>query len=224
MNFIHEPNRIYLEDELQTEIRRLNLDNNVVLEGFHQNIDAYYQNASVYLSTSAYEGFPMALMESKIFGLPCVMYDLPYLEVSRDPMGLIVVPQGNIKEAAESIIRLLIQENERRNLGWEARESAKRYSNTAVIQAWVSLLKEMENPPTKARSQNDIDIMLQTIIEHFRLGSKKRLCQGVEFEQPSSPIIMKKARTVINCFQKQGYRGVWKLVTKKLDKFLRNNK
>ncbi len=57
-----------------------NMAGHLRLAGFQTDVTSYYQQASVFLMTSSYEGFPLTLTESAAFGLPAVTYDLPWLE------------------------------------------------------------------------------------------------------------------------------------------------
>ena len=60
----------------------LELEDSVILHGFHKDVKPFYQKVSLFLSTSAYEGYQLTLQESKIAGLPCVTYEMPYLTLS----------------------------------------------------------------------------------------------------------------------------------------------
>ena len=53
--------------------------------------------------TSQYEGFSLALLESRSFGVPCVSYEMPYLEMHRDGRGLIRVPQGDLEDCDRAV-------------------------------------------------------------------------------------------------------------------------
>lgn len=50
---------------------------NVQLLSPVSNVEKYYSNASIYVSTSRSEGFPMVLVESVSFGLPTIAFDCP---------------------------------------------------------------------------------------------------------------------------------------------------
>ena len=50
---------------------------NVQLLSPVSNVEKYYRNASIYVSTSRSEGFPMVLVESVSFGLPTFAFDCP---------------------------------------------------------------------------------------------------------------------------------------------------
>lgn len=56
------------------------------------NVEKYYSNASIYVSTSRSEGFPMVLVESVSFGLPTIAFDCPTGpdEILNDNSGILV--------------------------------------------------------------------------------------------------------------------------------------
>lgn len=61
-----------LETELLNLIRSRKLSSHVILLGFARNPFPYLVQANLFLLTSRFEGFPMALLESKILAIPSV--------------------------------------------------------------------------------------------------------------------------------------------------------
>lgn len=125
------------------EINRLNLQEHVVLHGFNADVTPFYKKAGVLLMTSEYEGFSMVIAESKAYGVPTVMYDLPNLEFVRDGRGLITVPQNNTQMAAEAIIKLLEDDAMRVSLGKEARQSILDMYSMDIGERWKNIIDDV---------------------------------------------------------------------------------
>jgi glycosyltransferase involved in cell wall biosynthesis len=47
--------------------------------GFKLNVEDFYQNSSVLMLTSQFEGYPMVVAEALSHGLPVVSFEMPYL-------------------------------------------------------------------------------------------------------------------------------------------------
>jgi glycosyltransferase involved in cell wall biosynthesis len=121
-------------------IKKKGLESNIVLEGYQTDVYPYYAGASVYLSTSSYEGFPTTLVESKAFGVPCVTYELPYLEMHRDGEGMIKAPFSDTKKMAEAIVELLNDDERRKAMGAAARRSLDTYADVDHAQVWTDII------------------------------------------------------------------------------------
>lgn len=118
------------------------LENSVILHGMKsaEEIKKYYQNASIMIFTSEMEGYPMVLLESKAYGLPCVMYDLSYLSLIKDKKGVITVPIGDIQSMSENIIALLNNLDYRKKMGREARESFDVLKEYDLKNTWKNII------------------------------------------------------------------------------------
>lgn len=108
--------------------------------GPRNDVPELMQKASVHLMTSPSEGFPLVVAESKTCGVPCVMYKL-HIRFSREARGLMNVPQGNVDAAAKKVAQLLHDNALRKELGEEARRSAKDLEGFDVEGLWEQILK-----------------------------------------------------------------------------------
>jgi glycosyltransferase involved in cell wall biosynthesis len=124
-------------------IEKKGLGSNIIPEGYQANVYPYYARASIYLSTSSYEGFPTTLVESKAFGVPCVTYELPYLEMHRDGEGMIKVPFADTKKMAEAIVKLLNDDERRKAMGATARRSLDKYTDIDHAQVWAGIIESV---------------------------------------------------------------------------------
>lgn len=155
------------EREFLKTISQLGLNDAVVLHGFHTDVTPFYENAALYLHTSDFEGFSMTIIESKIYGLPAVLYDLPNLDSVNENKGMIVVKQNDIESAAQNIMMLLQNDAKRKQLGSDARESVEELYAVDIAQLWKSIFSDLavQRKPEKEeleleRLKVSIDLML----------------------------------------------------------------
>lgn len=140
-----------IHQEVVKAIDEMGLSEVVHLNGFQHDVKPYYAKAGIFLSTSEFEGFMMTLTESKAYGIPAVLYDLPNLDLVQKKQGMIVVAQGNINAAAEAIISLLSDSDKRKAMGMEARKSVEELYSSNIADAWERMFLDISNhqPPLK---------------------------------------------------------------------------
>jgi glycosyltransferase involved in cell wall biosynthesis len=99
-------------EKLEKEIRKLNLQNEILLPGFVENPYPYFKNSDIFVLSSHYEGLPTVLIEALAFGLPIVSTDCPTgpREILENGKYGLLVPVGNYKKMAEAIIAILNNE------------------------------------------------------------------------------------------------------------------
>jgi len=66
-----------MHHQLLNYVESLDLCENVVFEGYQENMIPFYVDAEATLLTSIYEGFPNSLVESICLGTPVVSFDCP---------------------------------------------------------------------------------------------------------------------------------------------------
>ena len=111
-------------EQMRARAEELGLGACVEFAGEHteEEMPSFYQRADVLLMTTHLEGYPLVLQEAMAMGVPCVMYDMPYLMLCADERGLSTVPMGNTSELARSVVALLSDADLRREAGAAARE------------------------------------------------------------------------------------------------------
>lgn len=125
------------------EIERLNLENIVILHGYQTDVGQYYEKCKIYLSTSAYEGQPVTMVESKIKARPCVTFNLENVDMVREGRGMLVVPQGDIASSANAIVSLLLDPNLWDRLSRDAHESARVICEYDQYAAWRNIIEQI---------------------------------------------------------------------------------
>jgi glycosyltransferase involved in cell wall biosynthesis len=151
------------------------LSASVKLPGFSANVWEWYSRASVFLSTSSLEGFPLTFMEAGAAGVPIVGYDLPYIETVKGNDGFIPVKQGDVNAAADAICRLLEDDEAREKAGAANRATFERVKSFDQMAAYGKLFDEVKAGARVGSPSGDevAQVCLKTLAEHAMLGIAK---------------------------------------------------
>jgi glycosyltransferase involved in cell wall biosynthesis len=109
------------------------------------NIMDYYQNASIFIMSSRWEGFPMVLLEAMGCGLSTVSFNCPNGpgEIIEDEVNGLLVQDGNILELSTKLRRLMDDEELRCKLGRTAQEVRVKYGWRAIGSFWAELFYKL---------------------------------------------------------------------------------
>ena len=129
-------------------IRELNLEKNVQLKGFCNNVDERIVNAYMYVCTSNYEGLSNALLESMAMGLAIVSTDSSgggAREVIKDGVNGYLVPINDDVKLAERMITLIDNPEKAFAMGQKAIEIRDELSETVVCDEWEKIINQHDN-------------------------------------------------------------------------------
>lgn len=135
------------QQTIEQLVRSLGIEDHINMPGWTSDQKTYYQNADAFLMTSTDEGFALTLAESRYYGTPCVMFDLPTLTIRGKELGIQTVPQGDITAAAEALSRLLL--DEQRNATYRAAAQngyRKLYEDFDFAGLWHDIFCKIERP------------------------------------------------------------------------------
>ena len=155
---------------LELHAERLGIKDNVVFCGFQSDVTPFYREASVFLSTSEFEGFPMAITEALGSGLPVVMYELPYLTVVQGNDAIISVPQGDIEVAAEEVVSLLTDEHRRLIMGRTAVRYIEDLSKYNYKSVWTNIFDSIRSSRMRAELPYPESVMWSTLLDSYSIG------------------------------------------------------
>ena len=134
----------------QTDYRQLMAElgidsNRCHLNGPVEDVVKAYQESSIFVLSSRFEGFGMVLIEAMACGLPVVSFDCPAGpdEIITDGVDGLLVPSGDVHALAEKLMVLMSDENLRRQLGQQARQTAQRYEMTTIANQWIALFEKV---------------------------------------------------------------------------------
>lgn len=139
-------------DRLQRLIDERALGAHVVLRGVTDAPGPVLDDASVLLSTSAYEGQGLAITEALAHGTPVVSYDVRY--GPRDALaagGGILVPDGDEPALAAALISLLADPEAHARRAREAVAAARRTDPLHVMSALAAAATDALSQPSRRR-------------------------------------------------------------------------
>ena len=116
------------------------------LNGPIEDVVKVYQDSSIFVLSSRFEGFGMVLVEAMACGLPVVSFDCPAGpdEIITDGVDGLLVPSGDVHALAEKLMVLISDENLRRRLGQQARQTAQRYDMATLADQWKTLFEKVK--------------------------------------------------------------------------------
>ena len=166
-----------ISTELKEEIDRLGLSKNIILEGFRRDVEFFYKNSAVLISTSKIEGWPLAFDEAASFGVPVVLYDLPYLSFYKIMEGgWIAVEQGNAAEAAKQVLALLNNTQLWKEKSDAIYTKALEYEQLDIGSYWRNIFRKLEEKSAIIEKDTTLDDVLlnQISVFHSELVDKYR--------------------------------------------------
>lgn len=147
-------NGIYgYESQCRLLCQELGIDSQIIFAGYvrAEEKEALLANSSIAVSASNFEGFALSMAEAKAHGLPLVMFDIPNVsaEDGGEDNGTVVVPSHDIEEMAHQLIRLLKDNDLRKELGTRAREHMKQIYDIDYSELWNSIFSATKPPEYK---------------------------------------------------------------------------
>jgi len=120
----------------------LGLDGKVYFPGFQPNPHTWLRKSDLFVLSSQFEGFGNVLAEALMCGLPVVSTDCPNgpREIVRDGVDGFLVENGSETGLAQSITRLMIDQELRAAFCSSAPEAAERFGVEVVMSQWEHLL------------------------------------------------------------------------------------
>jgi glycosyltransferase involved in cell wall biosynthesis len=127
--------------ELQEQAKSLNLEDRVHFCGAVADPFSKLFAADLFVFSSRFEGFGMALAEAMACGLPAVSFDCPEgpASIIRDGVDGVLVPAEDVGALAAALDRLMRDPQERQRLAARAPEVRQRFSVESVLPLWQEI-------------------------------------------------------------------------------------
>lgn len=115
---------------------------NVIFVG-RQKPESYYRTASIFMMTSAFEGFPMTLGEAQQFGAVPIVFNTfsAVFDIIENDQNGIIIENNNLNLYCEELKNLMLNADKREKMAIACLESCQRFSEEKVIAQWEKLFR-----------------------------------------------------------------------------------
>lgn len=127
---------------LKKLVADLSLTDRILFGGRIDNIDEIYSQSGIFVIPSRSEGYPNALAEAMVSGLPCISFDFvagPRDMITHRVNGLLVT-DGDIDGMTKAIDELIDNQDLRRVLSTNAIELQKRLEDWNIVDQWLNFM------------------------------------------------------------------------------------
>ncbi len=134
-----------LKPELEMRIASAGLDGIINLMGRSNDIYKKLRDASFYIMSSRFEGFPMVLIEAQSQGVPIVSFDCPNgpSDIINNGVNGILVEDQNKDALYDGICYMIEHPEERKMMGQKSLENVGQYSTVVICKMWRALFDEI---------------------------------------------------------------------------------
>jgi glycosyltransferase involved in cell wall biosynthesis len=138
------------QERLQALIEELDAGDRVALAGYTDSPGTVLDRASLLVTSTAFEGQPLGIVESLLHGTPVVSYDVRY--GIRDVLGSgggALVPAGDVDALAAALRDVLGDDEVRARLSAEAPRVAAAWSPERSLAALTSVIADVARLPSR---------------------------------------------------------------------------
>lgn len=118
---------------------------NCHLEDAVENINEKYADSSIFVLSSRFEGFGMVIIEAMACGIATVAFACPCgpSDIITNKEDGFLVKNGDTQQLAECICYLIEHPEERKRMGKNAMETAKKYSIEEIGKRWTLVFNDV---------------------------------------------------------------------------------
>ncbi|WP_303029705.1 glycosyltransferase family 4 protein [uncultured Duncaniella sp.] len=133
-------------EHLNDMINKYGLTESVTIHAPVKNIGYEYASSSILVMTSAYEGFPMVMVEAMSLGLPVVSYDFKCgpRDIIKNGENGILVNGSDEQKFAKELALLMSDEHNRMKMGMNARDVKNWLSEDVIMDIWMKLFHNLK--------------------------------------------------------------------------------
>ncbi len=130
-------------EQLSAQIEQLGIGDSTEILPRTKDVQRMYREASVYVMSSRFEGFPLVLIEAAAMGLPAVSFDVetgPREMIVNGETGLLV-PPCDVSALVAAMDEMAADGEKLERMGAAALERSRLFSLDTIIAQWIELLK-----------------------------------------------------------------------------------
>lgn len=133
------------EENIKKLINDLNLNNNVFVKGFSNDIEHEFRTSAISLLTSKFEGQSLVILESLACGCPVISYATKYgpRDMIQDNINGKLIEYNNINALSEAIIELLNNPKKIEILSNNSSIILENYNDNKFMENWITLFNEL---------------------------------------------------------------------------------
>jgi glycosyltransferase involved in cell wall biosynthesis len=127
--------------DMEKQIRDLNLEKTVILTGFQADLCGFLPAFDLFVLPSLKEGFPYALLEAQVAGLPIIATRVGGVpEIIIDYSNGLLIEKANESALAQKIIQAYQDENLRKNISQKGKYEVKKKFDLRLMIEKTSLI------------------------------------------------------------------------------------
>lgn len=129
--------------KLENQIAKLGLEDSVNLLGFVEDIHQKMLDATMYVSSSNYEGISNSMLEALGMGVPTVVTDCPVggaRMVIKNEINGLLVPVGDTNAFYEAMKKIIEDKNFMEKISKEALKILNEYPLEKISRKWIELM------------------------------------------------------------------------------------
>lgn len=136
-----------LRESISLHAKELGIDDKVHLAGRVTKPYSILKDADIYVMSSRFEGFPVALCEAMGVGLPCISFDCPTgpADIIEHNVNGLLVEYLNVEALAESMLLLANDKDMRERFSKEALKINEKLSLKTIMSKWDRVIEESLN-------------------------------------------------------------------------------
>lgn len=159
------------EDSMRELITELNLENNVFIKGFTNNVEEVFRTSAMTFMASRFEGQGLSILESLSFGCPVISYKTKYgpSDMIKQGENGYLVEYNNHEELAERAIELFKNPDKIEELSNNSYESLEEFTEDIFVDRWINLFNKL----VKDREKKELVNSIKSKIEIARWHKKE---------------------------------------------------